>query len=193
MRESEFPHSNQQRGASFLEFHVAGKSFLLASREVREVALLPELSTLEGLPAAIAGFYPGAEQLIPVLDLALLVELPCCEITAETSLIFMEAETSRARQFRYALLVDGIKGFVDANSGKIDAAPNSFGPGGICPQAWVHNGECRPVLDPGRLVDSMQRVQMHEWAAAAQRRGVLWETAADSSPPAALTPDPESK
>jgi len=75
----------------FLEFAVAGERYGIETTHVRDVAVLTGLTRVPGAPAFVGGIATVRGQILSVLDLARLFELPPAAGAAAGRLVVLEA------------------------------------------------------------------------------------------------------
>ncbi|MGH7485680.1 MAG: chemotaxis protein CheW, partial [bacterium] len=88
-----------------VEFRLADESYALESSFVREVYPLRDLTPLPGVPAFVAGIINLRGQIVSVVDLKALIELPAKGLTDLNKVILLGD-----KQIEFGLLVDMVTG-----------------------------------------------------------------------------------
>lgn len=100
----EIPASNQNELKSVV-FFLANEMYALEMKYVREVSLLKEFTELPCVPKFVYGLMNLRRQILPIIDLRRLFELPIKETTLDTKIIILKLEDREL-----ALLTDHLIG-----------------------------------------------------------------------------------
>ncbi|MGH8264797.1 MAG: chemotaxis protein CheW [Steroidobacteraceae bacterium] len=103
-RERGFAEAKEE-ALEVVEFRLADESYALESSFVREVYPLRDLTPLPGVPAFVAGIINLRGQIVSVVDLKALIELPAKGLTDLNKVILLGD-----KQIEFGLLVDMVTG-----------------------------------------------------------------------------------
>jgi purine-binding chemotaxis protein CheW len=144
-----------------LTFELAGETFAVAVRQVREVLDLQRIARIANAPPLLLGMIDVRGQGIPVIDLKRKLALPETETTEHTRLLVLEVPR-QGRQLVVAALADAVHEVVQLTGDAVEPPPefgeawdNSFMQGisrrhgafvTLLDLGWLfHAGEAGPV------------------------------------------------
>ncbi|PWC31171.1 chemotaxis protein CheW [Azospirillum sp. TSO35-2] len=158
-------------------FSVAAQALALPVEAVRRFLPLPRLDRLPTAPQPIEGVFRYQGEIVPVLRLGMLLDLPTAPAGLYTPLILI---TWQGRPT--ALLVDRVHGDVAvAPDERVPSEPglsfNGCAMGGF-PDRVTGRGGTVTLLDPRRLLSEAESRLLDAFHAAEERRLAQWQEAA---------------
>lgn len=168
----------------FVVFTVAGRSLALPVSAVRRFLPLPRLDRLPTAPAPVAGVFRYHGEVVPVLSLSVLLDLPGGVAGLYAPLMMV---TWRGRPL--ALLVDRVLGDVAVAPEHLSPAEPSLSFNGCAvagfagPAVGDHAGETVAVIDPDRLLSEAEGRLLDAFRDAEARRLGQWTAESDGARP----------
>ena len=115
------PETARGQSVEFVEFSLAGERYGFESACLREVCALKELTPLPCAPACVAGILNVRGEILAVIDLRVLFELPAAGPVEGAKILIVEAAGARA-----GFLADALHGVRRAPAAELQPAPATF-------------------------------------------------------------------
>ncbi len=112
-------------GSQYLTFFVAGEEYAIGILKVREVIEYDTLTSVPSVPPCIRGVINLRGSVVPVIDLALKLGLPACEITRRTCIVIVEVRRPEDGELTVmGVMADAVSQVVAFTPEDIEPAPD---------------------------------------------------------------------
>lgn len=112
------------RGGKYLTFVLAGTSFGIEVRRIREIIRSVSVTTLPGLPDYVRGVINLRGRIVPVIDLRVRFQLPVADTTERTCIIVVEVRSKAGAEIAVGLVVDDVEEVTTVHETDFELAPD---------------------------------------------------------------------
>ena len=139
----------------------------LEASEVREIVLMPQLSTPSGLPSMIAGFLNLAQKPVPVIRIARLLNLPETNYGLYTQIMIVRGGTDG---FSAGWIVDRVTQIVSIAEEEVLQVPKDHCFRDCAQGIFTVSGTPVTILAPDRVLLAKERQCLQEFQAMELKR-----------------------
>lgn len=136
----------------FLLFDVAGSTYALPARRVVEVVPRVDLRPLAGMPRQIAGVMLHGGDLVPVVDLGLILGQGTCPSRLSTRIILVDVELPSGARGRMGLTAENVDRLHEHAAGDRRESPGAHGSSPLQPGVLRWDDVLAQEVDVDRLL-----------------------------------------
>jgi purine-binding chemotaxis protein CheW len=155
----------------YLTFTLAQETFAIEIVKVREVIDYVHVTRVPRMPAFLRGVINLRGSVVPVIDLRLILDMPCAENTVDTCVIIAEVMMD-GEALHLGMLADSVQEVIDIDPSQIDPPPKL---GSMLNTDFIHGMGKRDegffiILNIDRVlsVDEMESIAAIKAAASAR-------------------------
>lgn len=161
------------RAETTIRFHAGGSHFAIDCGEVHRLVPVPRLAMPPGAPAVLAGFFSYAEELVCLLKLSALLDLP----GPADPRLYDHIILLRGHEPRIALLVERVVSVFERGSHDVRQLATGLSHRDCVTAEVDHAGETIPLIDPKRLISEFERECVTHFLSEEERRRSAFEEA----------------
>ena len=155
----------------YMSFKLAGEVYGIEIETAREILEKAQLTKVPNAPAYLKGVFNLRGQIIPSVDLRVLLNLPPDETDSERALIIVEVEHEGAKR-PVGVVVDSVTDILDIPDREVEPTPAAglFSNVNFIQGVAKVDGQARLLLDVEKLLTENERRHVHKVAAAIESR-----------------------